>query len=160
MKIKLFTVPVTNVADFNDELNSFLSNNKIVELEKQLIQTSTGAYWCFFINYIEHLSVRNMYDKSVKVDYKNVLSVEEFKTFDRLRVIRLQISQADNVSAFVVATDAELAEVAKLAKIDLASLQKVKGFGVEKIKKYGKRILEGLENMKKDDSVPNKKSGE
>lgn len=39
MQIKLFTVPINNVNDFNDELNSFLQNNKIIEFEKQLVQT-------------------------------------------------------------------------------------------------------------------------
>ncbi|MEA3450861.1 MAG: hypothetical protein U9Q83_03040 [Bacteroidota bacterium] len=29
MQFKLFTVPINNINDFNDELNSFLQNNKI-----------------------------------------------------------------------------------------------------------------------------------
>ena len=34
MQIKLFTIPITNIIDFNDELNAFLRSHKIVEIEK------------------------------------------------------------------------------------------------------------------------------
>ena len=152
MQVKLFTIPIENIVDFNDELNSFLNNNKVVEFEKQLVQTASGTYWCFYINYIGKYKVKNRYEKSSKIDYKNILSEAEFKTFDMLRLVRRQISKEDNVSAFVIATDAELADVAKLSKIDIKSLQSIKGFGEGKIEKYGKKIVESIENLQKDES--------
>lgn len=148
MQIKFFKIPVNNLDDYNDELNSFLNNNKIIEIEKQLVQTATEVFWCFYISYNNKYSIRNMYDKSNKIDYKSVLSESEFKIFDMLRLIRKNISKEDSASAYLIATDAELAEISKLSKITETTLKKIKGFGEGKIEKYGKRLMEGLETMK------------
>lgn len=40
MQIKLFTIPIVAINDYNEELNKFLSSNKIMEIEKQLVQTT------------------------------------------------------------------------------------------------------------------------
>ena len=149
MQIKLFTIPITGVEDFNKELNGFLSSNKIIEIEKQLIQTDTQVFWCFYISYIPKAIVgtirQNENIKRKKIDYKEVLAESEFKKFEELREIRKELAKEDAVSAFVIATDAELSEIAKIKDITLASLKKIKGFGDKKAQKYGERILKTFE---------------
>ncbi len=144
MQIKLFTIPIQAVAEQNNDLNHFLSSNKIIDIEKQLVQNTNGTFWCFYINYEPKNSEKEKYDAPIRIDYRNVLSVEEFKTFDKLRSIRKQLAKEDAVSAFVVATDAELAEIARLSEINLSNLKKIKGFGEQKIEKYGKKIIAEL----------------
>ena len=151
MQIKLFTIPINLVEDYDVELNSFLSNNKIIEIEKELIQNGTKIYWCIYITYIPKKI--NVYSKSgfsnkKKIDYRTLLNASEFKKFEELRVIRKQLSTEDAVSAFVVATDAELSEIVKLPEITFPNLQKVKGFGEKKCKKYGDRIIKEHQKLK------------
>ena len=38
MQIKFFTIPINLSEDNNRELNIFLSNNKIIEIEKELVK--------------------------------------------------------------------------------------------------------------------------
>jgi len=140
MQIKLFTIPITSVADYNEEINAFLRGNKIIEMDKQLIQTPTGVYWCLFISYVD-LSLAEKQTKE-KVDYMKELVPEVFARFSVLRKIRKEIAGSENVSAFVVFTDAELAEMSKMSELSAEKLKTIKGIGKSKADKYGIKLIE------------------
>jgi len=148
MQIKFFTVPITAVADYNEEINAFLRGNKITDLERQLIQTPAGVYWCLFISYVE----MSMADKSVKekIDYMQVLPPEEFARFSVLRKIRTEMAKKEGISAFVVFTDAELAEMAKMPELTAEKLKTIKGIGKSKTEKYGASLIEAYQKNKTD----------
>jgi superfamily II DNA helicase RecQ len=139
MQIKLFTIPIISVNDYNEELNLFLRTNKIIEIEKQLIQTSDSAYWCIYISYITSNSYENTAKE--KIDYIKVLDPAIFARFSKLREIRKKIASDDGVSAFVVFTDAELAEIAKLPELSTGKLKTIKGIGDKKAEKYGEILV-------------------
>ncbi len=146
MKIKLFTIPIENIGDFDDELNSFLSNNRIITMEKHFVERENGVFWCFYISYeSKNNASKDTYkNNSDKVDYRALLPEEQAKLYDILRIARKKISQDDSISAFVVATNEELYYIAQLDKFTLTDLKKTKGFGDKKAEKYGKRLLDGL----------------
>jgi superfamily II DNA helicase RecQ len=145
MQIKLFTIPIIDNGEQNNELNRFLRTNKVLEIDNQLIHSEKGAYWCFCVKYLEAVGVleRNL-KFSEKIDYKEALSPEVFKQFSTLREIRKQIAQNEGLPAFAVFTDAELSELAKMEKLTLASMQSVKGIGEKKIEKFGSLFLNAL----------------
>jgi hypothetical protein len=58
-----------------------------------------------------------------------------------LRAWRLDRSRADGVPAYVVFTDATLAELARLRPTSLAALRRVSGIGPAKLERYGDEIL-------------------
>ncbi len=149
MQIKFFTIPITQTDEAEKDLNGFLSSHKIIETDKQLIQTSTGAYWCFSISYISQRSTNYSTYTKKKVNYKEVLDEKTFLKFTQLREIRKQLSKEDAVSAFVVATDAELAAISSLLKISLSTLKTIDNFGTKKIDKYGQRIIDKLNEQQK-----------
>ncbi|MEA2043593.1 MAG: HRDC domain-containing protein [Bacteroidota bacterium] len=151
MKIKFFTIPVTAINDFEKELNSFLSNNRITEFEKKLVRAETQVYWCIFIKYEDkNIDYKNKnFKKKEKIDYVKILPPSQAKIFEQLRKIRMQIAKQDGVSAFVVATNEEIAEIAKLNNPVLLDLKKINGFGDKKAEKYGKRLLDGLKKNEK-----------
>lgn len=81
-----------------------------------------------------------------------VLDSEIFAIFSKLREARKRIAAEDGVSAYIVFTDAELAEIAKLEEITPKNLKLIKRIGDKKIEKYGTRIIELLkEKMAKDE---------
>ena len=138
MQLKFFTIPINSAEDFEKEINAFMSTHKVVEIEKHLTQSAGQSYWCIYIGYIG--KVKSIYNNATrpKIDYKKLLSEQEFIKFEQLRVVRKEISKEDAVSAFVVATDAEFIEIVKLPKLTFSTLKKVKGFGEKKAEKYGK----------------------
>lgn len=149
MQIKLFTIPITNVSDYDEELNKFLRSHKIVEIEKQLLQLPTGAYWCFYISYVMPSVVEQA--SKEKIDYRTVLSEQHFVVFSALREIRKKIAADEGVSAYIVFTDAELAEIAQLSDLTLAKLKGIKGIGDKKADKYGKLLINTYRNKYEKD---------
>ncbi len=149
MQIKIFTIPINAVQDYEKELNVFLSKNKIIELEKHLIQSGGQAYWCIYISYVSNNTSYNGINSS-KIDYKKVLTEKEFIKYERLRTVRREISKEDAVSAFVIATNEELAQIVKLPELTISKLKEIKGFGDKKVEKYGKRIIEKMQRYETD----------
>jgi len=146
MQIKLFTIPVTDSGAFTAELNAFLRSHKVLEVSKELVQNAVGAYWCFCINYIE--SGMPVFESTkAKVDYKEILDKETFEKFSKMRAIRKQISAEDNISAFIIFTDEELAELAKLQELNRKEMLSIKGIGEKKIEKFADRFIERFEKM-------------
>ena len=61
-----------------------------------------------------------------------------------LRAWRTARARSDGVSAFVIAHDATLLEIAAARPTSLAALRRVKGMGPAKLEKYGEEILAAL----------------
>jgi superfamily II DNA helicase RecQ len=143
MQIQLFTIPVTDTGQIQAEMNKFLRSHKVLEVQQHLVESGTGAYWCFCVRYL--VNAYSGYDPAegkVKIDYKTTLSEEVFKIFSRLREIRKVLATEDTVPAYLVFTDEELAGIAKLENINIQSLQTIKGIGEKKVEKYGSRLIQ------------------
>ena len=70
------------------------------------------------------------------------LDKETFTKFSKLREVRKKIAIENAVSAYIVFTDAELAEIAKMQEITIKKLKTIKGVGDKKAEKYGKQLIE------------------
>lgn len=137
MQIKLFTIPIGDNGIALDEMNRFLKNNKILEVQNQLISNENGAYWCFCVRYLEKaFSPSN--ENPVRVDYKQVLDEVVFAKFSKLREIRKKVAAEEGIPAFAVFTDEELAGLAKLDVITPKNMLSVKGIGDKKVDRYAK----------------------
>ncbi len=142
MQLKMFTIPVTDDGIFTTELNTFLRTHKVLEINKELVSNEVGAYWCFCISYIEGAS----FDTSkTKVDYKEVLTKEEFERFSKMRVIRKELAANENISAYIVFTDEELSEMAKLTELTPKAMLGIKGIGEKKMERYAPHFIEKMQ---------------
>ncbi len=80
---------------------------------------------------------------SVSEKSKNVLELERDEAlFQKLREIRKEIADQENVPAFVIFSDATLNELAVYFPQNKEDLKKISGFGDVKITKYGDVFLE------------------
>ena len=62
--------------------------------------------------------------------------------FDRLKKLRREIAQEQNVPAYVVFSDATLVEIARYIPKSLAEMRRISGFGEVKLARYGPAFLE------------------
>jgi superfamily II DNA helicase RecQ len=76
-----------------------------------------------------------------KVDYREVLSPEDFALFSKLREKRRELAQRDGVQVYTIMTNEQLAEMVRLKVNDLAGLRKIDGIGEARIEKYGEDML-------------------
>jgi superfamily II DNA helicase RecQ len=82
-----------------------------------------------------------------KVDYKEVLSSEDFAVFAKLRDLRKVISEKEAVPAYSIFTNEQLAAMVT-GKVDtLAAMGTIPGVGAARIDKYGAAFLAALNNV-------------
>lgn len=140
MQLKFFTFSVFETVDAEEQVNKFLRSVKVLEIKRDLVLEGDRSYWAICILYLS-IAVPDQTPKN-KVDYKDILSEEDFKQFCCLRKIRKQIADEDAVPAFAVFTDQELSEISKLPEITTSTIRKIKGIGNKKVEKYGQKFCE------------------
>ena len=82
------------------------------------------------------------------------LSDSEDELYEALREARTRLSQDDAVPAYVVASNRDLAELAKSRPRTLSELEGVRGFGPKKAQRYGEALLQALAKFSAEDSAP------
>jgi superfamily II DNA helicase RecQ len=76
-----------------------------------------------------------------RVDYKQVLSPDEFQMFAQLRDLRKTLAQDEAVPAYTIFTNDQLAEMVRNRVASLADLERVTGVGNARVARYGERVL-------------------
>lgn len=142
-QFKTFVLPSESDAASEVALNTFLRSHRIVSVAK----TYDAGTWRFCVEWLDGAS-GDTNGRSLKyaerVDYMKVLSPEVFAVFARLREKRKELAQQAAVPPFTVATDAQLAEMAKIKEPSLAKLGAIEGIGEARLKSYGEAFLSVL----------------
>ena len=141
MQFKLFSIPATGDAAAEEELNRFLRSHRAVSVRKELVQGGQTAYWCFCIEYLLGVAPEGKAGGRQRVDYKEILSADDFAIFVRLREVRKELAGKEAIPVYAVSTNEQLAEMAKSHAATLADLKKIDGFGDAKAEKYGETFL-------------------
>ncbi len=145
MKYKIYTI---NIID-NDtkELNNFVSSHRIVNIKKSLVTQEDQSYWSFLIEYVEkeinaERSVK--YTGKATIDYKDLLSEEDFTKYVRLKELRKELSEKNKIAVYNVFNNAQLAEMITAKAKTKADLSKISGVGDSKLEKFGEDFLKVL----------------
>ncbi len=149
MQVKFFTVPVDDNGQFENELNTFLKQHKVLETQIIFNATESAAAWHVCVRYTEGALpvAKNI---SGKIDYKEVLEPAVFNMFSQLRAIRKQLAAADAVPAYAVFTDEELVALSRLPALNKKNILSINGIGEKKMEKYGLRLIEMLNQLQNE----------
>lgn len=150
MQIQLFTIPIPGGESQTEEMNKFLRSKRVLQVDQYLVTTQGGGYLCFTIRYAEDTSP---YLKTKeKVDYRLVLSEEEFARFAKMRSTRLKIAKEEDTPAFAIMTDEELAALARLPRFTEKDMAAIPGVGEKKAAKYASFFMEAIAEGKADEA--------
>lgn len=139
MQYKFFNISCFGDAGQEEILNNFLRSNKIISIDKQLINVEGQAYWSFCVRWIQ----QNSFVKTKeKIDYSQTLTKDEFIRFEKLKVIRKELSQKLGIPAYAVFTNNELSNVTKLKKLTGENFLSIEGIGSGKMEKVGNQFIE------------------
>jgi len=141
MQLRFFAIPVGDGTHAEAELNAFLRSQRVLSVEKHFVTTTTSAYWAVAVEFLGENARRPASPGGPRVDYKDVLSAEDFAVYRRLRDLRKQIADTDGVPAFAVFTNAQLAAMVTERALTASALGKIDGIGEAKLGKYGARML-------------------
>ncbi len=154
MQLKFFTIPAMGEGNsvMEEELNAFLRGHRILNVQRELVNNGQMSCWCCCVEYIEGSKPpENPRQVSKeKIDYRKVLSSEDFEKFRILRECRKTLAVEDAVPAYAIFLDEQLAAVAQQPEINEHTLKSVDGIGDKKMEKYGKRFLELWNQMKNE----------
>lgn len=135
MQIKVFTIPISNPSATEDSVNAFLRSRRVVNLTKEFVHNGENSLWAIIVEYLVDNSTDGA--KRGKVDYREVLSQEQFALFSRLREIRKEIAGKADVPVYTIFTNEQLAAIATVQPSSRTALQEIPGIGKAKVEKYG-----------------------
>ncbi len=149
MAFKFFSIPIRSADAAAEEMNGFLRPTR--SSRSTAAGSSRGPTRCGSSASITSTrqqpaeAKKTALARRAKVDYKEVLSPEEFAVFARLRDVRKEIAQVEAVPVYTIFTNEQLAQMVQTRATTKAALEKIAGVGDARIEKYGPRILEFLQ---------------
>ena len=146
MKYKFMTVSVLDSGEDEARLNAFLSSCRVASVERQFMVRDSSAFWCFAIQYIDDPAGGKGPVKPA-VDYKEVLSPDEFDRYARLRELRNSIAKNQGKPAYAVFTNEQLAGMVTGKVRDMAGLSGIPGIGTSRLKQYSPDFLVLLQQL-------------
>lgn len=146
MQYNTFFIPLMDDGEAQEELNAFLRSKRVLSVDKAFINSG----WSFCVEWLEGgKSIESGNRSKPKVDYRDVLSAEDFSVFAKLRERRKELAQQDGVQVYAVMTNEQLAEMVRLNVSSVDDLKCVKGVGDARIQKYGADLVEALMTAKR-----------
>jgi superfamily II DNA helicase RecQ len=79
-----------------------------------------------------------------RIDYKTILSPDEFTIFSLLRDLRKELSQQEGVPVFALFSNEQLAQMVQRRCSSKADLLGIEGIGEAKVEKYSEKLLATL----------------
>lgn len=150
MQYKVFTVPVFDSEVIQEDLNKFLRANNIISIEKRIIVQDNKNYWSFLVEYIlREGSVQAKAGRNT-VDYKEILSDEEFLIYCKLRDIRNNTAKIMGHPPYTLYSNEQLAEIARKRPKSGEELQAIAGVGKAKADKYGDFVIKIIQENSED----------
>lgn len=145
MPLRFFVVPIRNLEQASEPVNAFLASHQVFSVDRRWVDLGTESFWAFCIDYHALKGApfpsSNNGNYRPKVDYKEVLSPQEFAVYSRLRAFRKTISQTDAVPVYAIFSNEQLAEITRKNCRTLDELATIDGIGEGRVKKYGERLL-------------------
>lgn len=154
MAFKFFIVPLNDDGSGERQLNAFLSNHRVLAVDRRWVDQGAGSLWCFCVDYLDSASpatrtgTTRVSGNRQRVDYKELLSPDDFLAFIRLRDWRKQAAQAEAVPVYTVFTNEQLAQMIQAKAASKADLEKIAGVGDARVEKYGAAVLEQLQALR------------
>ncbi|TVR46813.1 MAG: hypothetical protein EA402_02185 [Planctomycetota bacterium] len=142
MAFRIYTIPIGDDGRAAEDLNAFLRRVRVLSVQKALLPD--GSAWTFCIDYadqdagVRHAAQR---ERPGKVDYREVLSSEDFAVYARLRAQRKATAEAQGVPVYALLSNEQLAAIARTRPQSLADLRAIDGIGEAKATSYGAGIL-------------------
>ena len=156
MQYQIFNVPIPDSTKETDALNTFINGVKVVSCTKELVHIEKSAFWSFVVEYYKEVNINKENATTSKIDYREVLSEEDFAIFAKLRDLRKKLAEASGVPVFAVYTNEQLAQMVQKKCNSKTSLMSINGIGDKKIEQYGTQTLEFLKTVflpKKDETL-------
>jgi superfamily II DNA helicase RecQ len=148
MQFKKFVVSVHDSGAQEEDLNKFLKSHRILKVDSSFVPTD--GYWAFMVSYQEGepaFASPVQRSNTEKPDPEKELSPEQYQRYKKFAEVRLDLSKQERLRAFMVFTNAELIQIAKMEEPTVARIAAIHGVGADRAERYGKPMIESLATL-------------
>jgi superfamily II DNA helicase RecQ len=149
MKVKVFHIRLTkdNLQSDQNNLNNFLETVTVKKTATELINGQPN-FWSILVFYDDQITVKQVKTSDkISLTDESELTDEEKIIFSTLKQWRNDKGTQLNIPNFMVCHNTELMTIAKVKPQSLEELYKIKGFGEQKIAKFGDDIIALLNSV-------------
>ena len=145
MKTLFFQIPCAGGSAQAEELNRVLASERIVFTDRRFVADGANSFWAICIGVEGRAAFAKGGGKPAeKVDYRDILSPEDFAIYARLRDLRKQVAQRDGVPPYAVFTNDQLAAIVQQKASSKAAIGNIEGVGPARVDKYADLFLKEL----------------
>ena len=156
MQMAFFTVPARGDSGLQENLNAFLRSHRVLSVHREFVGQGDHSFWAMAVEYLEGAAASTSGSSSSRkprVDYKEVLSPDDFAVFAKLREWRKAVAEREGIPVYAVLTNEQLAAIATNRPSSAAAIKDVEGIGDAKAGKYGEGVLAVLTQAEGPTSV-------
>ena len=158
MKYNFFAIPAKNPKAAQEEFNAFCVQHRVAFVEKQLIADGGDSFWSICVSWEEGEAAPSVSEPSKRrVDYKKVLSEEDFDHYLELHHFRRELAELNSVPPYAPFNNEQMAEMVKQRMKTKADLKKLPGVGESRIEKYGDDFVKKLNELWADNETDQNK---
>jgi len=154
MHMRFFTIPAFAADDAAEEFNRFLASHPILGIDREFVSDGVNSAWCFCVSYQEPGNRPAPVKQRGKVDYKELLSEQDFVIYSRLRDLRKRLAEQQGVPVYALFTNEQMGAMVQHRVSTQAQLQEIAGVGEARVKKYGQAFLDQLEQARAELAGP------
>ena len=142
MTFRLFQYPLPADPELAD-LNAYLHSQRVATVQQQMVTTNGTALLVFVVETIGPAATQSAKPgtANAKIDYREVLGVDDFALYSRLRDVRKQIAEAEGVPVYTVFTNAQLAEMITRRLTSATGLGEIVGIGKARVDKHAAQFI-------------------
>ena len=132
MNFKFFRIDAQEPSAGEAAMNAFCQQHRVIAVEKQFVSQGAGSFWSVCASYLEGGEAAKFAEAGSKrdaVDYKAILNEADFAIFAELRNLRKSLAEADDVPAYALFTNRQLADMVTQRMVSLVALATLEGVG-------------------------------
>ena len=152
-RLQFFTVSTSCPEAVGSELNSFLAAHRILAIDKHFVDNGADSFWSICVTYTDapEGTAGKRKAQQQKVDYRKILSEEDFARFVQLRDLRNRLAREEGVVPYMVFNNEQLAQMVQGQLRSRTALLGISGVGEARVEKYGSEFLQLLRQIFPDD---------
>lgn len=150
MRLHCFFIPAQSPEPAQTELNAFLAGVRVLAVHREWLNHGAQSGWAFCIEVQpgdgplpDALKAAGSADRrrGADIDYRQVLSEDDFAIYARLRATRKALAQRDGVPLYAVCSNEQLAAMVTRRIASLPGLADIDGMGTARVGRYGAALL-------------------
>ena len=146
MRIDFFYIPVRGGDEEAAQLNALLNSARVLSIDREFVADGANSFWSICVQHQSASQRTAGQGKKPPVDYRDVLSPDDFVAFARLRDLRKRIAAKDAVPPYSIFTNEQLAQMVQRRISNLSSLKEIDGIGDARAEKYGSAFLDLMQS--------------